>query len=55
MLNIKDTLKKQPCIEKELALEEDALYDSDFQSFIDLKRPDEQKEKRKEVIKLKFS
>ena len=42
-LNIEDTPKK-PYIEEELAPEDGALYDSDFQLFIDLTRPDEQKE-----------
>ena len=46
-LNIKDTPKKQPCIEEELASKDGALYDSDFQPFIDLKRPDEEKEEKK--------
>ena len=39
-LNIRDTPKKQPRIE-ELAPKDEALYDSDFQLFIDLTRPDE--------------
>ena len=35
-LNIKGTPKKQPRTEEELAPEDGALYDSDFQPFIDL-------------------
>ena len=46
-MNIKDTPKKQPRIEEELAPEDGALYDSDFQPFIDLTRPDEEKEEKK--------
>ena len=45
-LNIKDT-KKEPRIEEELALEDRALYDSDFQPFIDLTKGREQKEGKK--------
>ena len=43
-LNIKDTQKRIPRIEEELALEDRALYDSDFQPFIDITRPNGQKE-----------
>ena len=46
-MNIKDTPKKQPRNEEELAPEDGALYDSDFQPFIDLTRPDEEKEEKK--------
>ena len=46
-LNIKDTPKKQPRIEEELAPEDGALYDSDFQLFIDLTSPDEENEEKK--------
>ena len=47
-LNIKDTTKKkQPGIEEELAPEDRALYDSDFQPFIDLTRPDEHLQQKK--------
>ena len=45
--NIKDTPKKQPHIEDELAPEDGGLYNPDFQRFIDLTRPDEQKEGKK--------
>ena len=40
---------KQPRIEEELAPEDGALYDSDFQPFIDLTTPDEQKKKGKKL------
>ena len=46
-MNIKDTPKKQPRIEEELAPEDGALYDSDFQPFIDLTRLHEEKEEKK--------
>ena len=46
-LNIKDTPKNQACIEEELAPEDGPLYDSDFQHFTDLTRPDEEKEEKK--------
>ena len=46
-MNIEDTPKTQPRIEEELVPEEGALYDSYFQTFIDLTRPDEQKERKK--------
>ena len=39
--------KKQPRNEEELAPEDGTLYDSDFQPFIDLTRPDEEKEEKK--------
>ena len=45
-LNIKDT-KKEPRIEEELAVEDGALHDSDFQPFIDLTKGREQKEGKK--------
>ena len=46
-LNIKGTSKKQPRTEEELASEDGALYDSDFQPFTNLRRPDGQKEGKK--------
>ena len=62
-MNIKDTPKKQPRIEEELAPEDEPLYDhgdiiikfsiiypwhdSSYQAFIDLTRPDKQKEGQK--------
>ena len=39
-LGIKDTSRKQPCIEEELAPEDGSLYESGFQRFIDLTRPE---------------
>ena len=46
-LNIKDTQRKQPRIEEELEHEDRALYDSDFQPFIDITRPNGRKEGKK--------
>ena len=58
ILNIKDTLKKKaaPHWRRISEQPEDgALYDSDFQTFFDLTRPDEQKELKKNLYLLKAS
>ena len=39
-MGIKDTSRKQPCIEEELAPEDGSLYESGFQRFIDLTGPE---------------